>query len=377
MNAPKSTRGVLFALVCACIALPMSRVIGNLAFHGGRTSAEVVSRAYTAAGVGEILGGLALGLTAARFGGRRTLLASLFALALSSVWAAVWVPPEALIALFAIGAAARVGVWCSIIAVIAETRDAESGRVVATGLAAATTVGWVLGTIAWGIATAMVGTAAVALLVPLLLLGIGLLARATLRDPSRTTELREGSGYRDVEVIEQTPQPLARLRALISPELVVALVLVFAAALARTVATTPHTFDASASTRMALALPAGFLAAIMATIWVRDRRFLILAVAVPLGIAAVLSPLRTSALGSFLLAFATGVSSATLYGAIPFVVGRDREGAPIVAGLCNAAALVATSGAFWLGNTRIVLVAGAAVGVVAAAWLSVRLRPAP
>lgn len=362
---------VVPALTLACVALPIARVIGNvgLAFHGGRTSHEVVRTAYLAASAAELLGALCAGLVAARYGGRNTLLGALFALAVSSVWAVVWVPPAVLIGLFALGGLAHVAAWCGIVAVIAETREIERARVLATALAAAVAAGWVIGSLA----TAFVGTSALAFGVPAMLLGIGLVVRATLRVPSRVLEAHAGAGYRDVEVTERAPQPLARALELArTPALLATLVLIFAIAASRSVGSLAREL---LSTRGLVAVPAAGVAAIVAMVVVRSPRFLVLGVAAPLALAAALSVtfIVPFTIGSFLFALATSVAATVAVGSLPFVVGRDREGAPIVAGFAAAASTLGSHAGIAVPGTGGAFVASFAALLVALAivlWLA-------
>ncbi len=362
---------VVPALSLACLALPIARVTGNvgLALHGGRTSHEVVRNAFLAANAAELLGALFAGVVAARYGGRNTLLGALFALAVSSLWAVVWVPPAALIGLFALGGLARVAAWCAIVAVIAETREIERARVLATALAAAVAAGWVIGSLA----SAFVGTSALGFGVPAMLLGIGLLVRATLQVPSRVTEARAGSGYRDVEVIEHGPQPVQRAVALLkTPTLLAALVVVFAIAASRSVGSLARDLQ---STRALVVVPAAALAAILAMVIVRSPRFLVLGVAAPLAVAAALSVtfVFPVAILIFLFAVTTSVASTVVAGSLPFVVGRDREGAPIVAGFASAAATLGSTAGIAVPGTGAAFVASFAASLVAlvlALWLA-------
>jgi MFS family permease len=335
---------------------------------------EVLRNSWIAASGAALIGAPIAGFLAARFGGKRVLLAALFALAASTVWAFVWVPPALMIALFALSGFAQAAVWCSIIAVLADAAEIERPWVVATSLSAAVSIGSALITAV--MAVVMTTNPSIALVVPLVLLGVALVVRRTLRNPARETETRIGSNYRDVEVIERSPSPLQRARGLATtPSFFVAAAVMAATAVAQALISIARGVDLSLATRSIVISLATFVSAIVAILVVRSARYLLLGVAAPLALAALLSmtflaPATTSVFGFIL---ATAVASTVAGGSLPFVVGRDREGAPIVAGFLTAASHLGTNFTFYMSPSTsgafVTALASTLVGLALAAWL--------
>ncbi|MGZ3418035.1 MAG: MFS transporter [Polyangiales bacterium] len=358
-------RAPVAALVLAAAALPIARrllqTVGDV--HGGRTSSETLANCYTAVIVAQILGAPLMGIAAARLGGRKVLLASLLAFALSSVWSVMWFPPTVLIALFALGGLGQVGGFCAIVAVVDEIYPKETGKIANTALLAATAVGAVLAGILWTLGVVTFGMRSLALLAPPVLLAVFFVARKVLRAPVRETRVTSGDGYRDVQLVEapQVPWSIA-----IERPVLLSMGLFFGIGAVRGLENGALGYGLFRTAGG----PAAVIGAVIA-IWivVRARRWIELGLVVPLAAVVVFTVFRTL-LGLFALPIATNVAATVATGALPFVLSRERGAAPVLAGAASSVMLLAST--VWVRHAG--WTAGM-VAVLAAIACALSLRP--